>query len=355
VRVITARPESVQLVVRSQGSVAPRTESDLVPEVSGRVVWTSPSLVSGGFFEEGELLLRLDPLDYEIQVTKAKAAVARTEGELDHARQSRERQDGLAERDIASPSQLDEARRASRVAQAALDEAHASLAQARRDFARTEITAPYSGRVRDERVDVGQFVSRGDSIATIYATDYVEIRLPIPDDQLAYLELPLFRDKGGVAEEPEVSLRARFAGEEHTWTGRIVRTEGEIDARSRMVHVVARVEDPYGVKDQVSAPLAVGLFVRAEIAGPEVGDVVVVPRSALRDDQSILVMDDEQRLRRRPVEVLRVDRDEVLVRGVPAGLRICISPLQVFVEGMRVQTLERGAGKTGIVAAGGSS
>ncbi len=352
VRVMQAKPASMRLIVRSQGTVAPRTESAVVPEVSGRVLWTSPALVSGGFFEEGELLLRIDPLDYEIRVTKTRAALARAEGELDHARQTRERLDGLAAREIASPSQLDDVRRNLRVAKASLDEAKANLTQARRDLARTEIRAPYSGRVRDERVDVGQFVSVGASIATIYATDYVDIRLPIPDSQLAYLDLPLFRSSDALAEGPEVVLHARFAGAEHSWTGRIVRTEGEIDSKSRMVHVVARVEDPYRATgdsvtgDAVSAPLAVGLFVRAEIEGSEVRNVVVVPREALRDGNSILLLDDEDRLRRQPVEVLRVERDRVLVRDVPAGARICVSPLQVFVDGMRVRALEPAGGET---------
>jgi len=342
VRVMEARPGAVRHRVRSQGTVAPRTESALVPEVSGRVLWTSPTLVSGGFFERDEVLLRIDPQDYEIRVAKARAAVARALGELDHAEQSQKRLDELAARDVASPSQLDDVRRSVRVAQAALEEVRASLQQARRDLSRTEIRAPYTGRVRDERVDVGQFVTRGVSIATIYATDYVDIRLPIPDGQLAYLELPLWNGKEAVPEGPEVLLRAQFAGTEHSWSGRVVRTEGEIDAKSRMVHVVARVEDPYGIRsDESTAPLAVGLFVRAEIEGPEVQGVVVVPRAALRDGDSLLVLDEHDRLRRHEVEVLRADREEILVRGVAAGARICVSPLQVFVEGMRVRVADQ--------------
>ena len=355
VRVVEARPETVRLRVRSQGTVAPRTESALVPEVSGRVIETSPSLVSGGFFEEGDMLLRIDPRDYEIQLTKARASVARAEGELDHARQHQQRLDGLAARDIASPSQLDDARRGLRVATAVLDEARASREQARRDLTRSEIRAPYSGRVRDERVDVGQFVSRGTSIATIYATDYVDIRLPIPDEQLAFLDLPIWSGQGAVVAGPEVVLRARFAGAEHAWTGRIVRTEGEIDAKSRMVHVVARVEDPYRVRGEGStAPLAVGLFVRAEIEGPEVRDVVVVPRGALRDGDSVLVMDEHDRLYRRKVEVVRLDGDEVLIRNVEAGARICVTPLQVFVDGMNVQAAEPAGGDEDIAEVSGA-
>jgi len=163
----------------------------------------------------------------------------------------------------------------------------------------------------------------------------------------------------GTHEGPEVILRASFAGREHQWLGRIVRTEGEIDARSRMVHVIAQVQDPYGTADSSLStdgvgslgerpPLAVGLFVRAEIAGPVAKGVIAIPRSAIRNDQRILVVDRENRLRKRAVEIIRIDRDEVLIRTQLAeGERICTSPLQVAVEGMQVEPVmarvERGS------------
>ena len=343
VRVISAEPGPVRLRVRSQGTVAPRTQSDLIPEVSGPIVWISPSLVSGGFFEQGDPLLRIDRLDYEANVAKARAALARAESERQHAVQNLARRERLSADDIASTSQLDDARRSARVAEATLDEARISLEQAVRDLDRTEVRAPFSGRVRSERVDVGQFVSRGAAVATLYATDFVEVRLPIPDQQLAYLRLPRWRAGESDSEGPKVLLRATFAGREHTWTGRAVRTEGQIDPKSRMVHVVARVEDPYGMEAEHESrpPLAIGLFVRAEIEGPVVDDVTVVPRSALRDDRLLMVVDADDRLRLRDVDVLRIDREEVLIRTrLGPGERVCVSPLQVVVEGMRVRPLE---------------
>ncbi len=350
VRVQAAAPQAVELRVRSQGTVAPRTESALIPEVSGPVVWISDALVSGGFFSADDPLLRIDDRDYRTALSRARATLARAEGELEHARANLQRFDGLAARDIASPAQHDDARRAARVAEASLEEARAGLAQARRDLARTEIHAPYTGRVREKQVDVGQFLSRGVAIATIYATDYVEVRLPIPDHELAYLDLSLFgaQDAGVDAAGSAVQLRARFAGAEHVWRGRVVRTEGEIDPKSRMVHVVARVEDPYAVGDGAGAdtgaaarpPLAVGLFVRAEIAGPMVEGVTVVPRSAWRDDGSVLVVDDNNQLQRREVTLLRIDGEQVLLQGdLRTGERICISPVRAFVPGMAVSAI----------------
>ncbi|MFT5695962.1 MAG: RND family efflux transporter MFP subunit, partial [Myxococcota bacterium] len=200
------------------------------------------------------------------------------------------------------------------------------------------LLAPYDGRVREESVDVGQVVSPAGAVATLYATDYAEIRLPIPDHQLAYLTLPRH---GAInpGELPRVELRARFAGSEHTWQGTVVRTEGEIDPKSRMVHVVARVEDPYAVEpgNENKPPLAVGLFVKAEIQGPIAEQVIIVPRYAMRDENHILVIDKDDRLRVRKVEILRIDGEDVLIKGsLAAGERLCVSPVQVVVEGMLV-------------------
>jgi RND family efflux transporter MFP subunit len=342
VRVRDPQPQSVPMWVRSQGTVEPRTESALVPEVSGRVVWVSPALVSGGFFDEGEPLLRVETRSYEMAVSRAKAAVARARGEVDFAADELARQKGMSARNVASPAQLSAARRNDEVAKADLTDAAIGLEQASWDLERTTVVAPYRGRVRVESVDVGQVVSPGAPVATLYATDYAEIRLPVADQQLAFLNLP---DHPNVDTDalPEVILRAQFAGKENTWRGLVVRTEGEIDPKSRMVHVVARVEDPYAIADQSQdrAPLAVGLFVHAEIRGPAAEDVIVVPRYAMRDANHILVIDRDDLLRIRKVEILRIDGEDVLIRGsLEPGERLCVSPVQVVVDGMKVTTIQ---------------
>jgi RND family efflux transporter MFP subunit len=340
VRVITVAPKTIRLTVYTHGTVAPRTESELVPEVSGRVTWVSPSLVSGGFFSDGQPLLKIEPLDYLVGLEQSRARLTRAESDLANAQMAHSRQMDLSRQQASSESQRDDAINRLRVAEASKREADASLEKAQRDLERTTVIAPYVGRVRSKRVDVGQFVNRGNMVAKIYAVDFAEVRLPIPDEQLAYLDLPLVYDEESTSSVTPVTLRARFAGKAHEWQGEIVRTEGELDPRTRMVNVVARVPDPYA-RSEGRPPLAVGLFVEAEIFGTTVEDVVVLPRTALRGRDRVLIVDREDRLRFRDVDVLRVSRDEVLVQaGLTSGDRVCVSQLETPMDGMQVRIRE---------------
>ena len=351
VRVVEVRPQDWQYVVRSQGTVAPRTQSDLIAQVSGEVTWVSPNLVSGGFFAKGDPLVRIDRDDYEVGLQTARAVVARTQSEFDRAQTERERQRKLEAEGVASQARIDDADNAYRVAEASLAEARARLTRAERDLARTELRAPFEGRVRSENVDVGQVATAGQRIATLYAVDWAEVRLPIPDRELRYVDVPLGarsrNEDGRESVGPEVRLHTEFAGRAHSWTGRVVRTEGEIDPKSRMVNVVARFEDPYGLHDGSDRPpLAVGLFVEAEILGETVSGVFVLPRTALRPGDpmdpdapdAVHVIDAEERLHIRTVEVLRSEPERVVIgAGLAAGERVSISPLPGVVDGMSVR------------------
>jgi len=338
VRVVDVAPQTIQLRVTTHGTVAPRTESDLVPEVSGPIVWVSPSFTSGGFFEANDPLVRIDPRDYQVALELARANLARAESELERESKELERQQNLADKKIASPARLDGAVTAEQVARAMRRQARANLEKAERDLARTEIHAPFTGRIRARTADVGEFVNRGAPMARLYATDFAEIRLPISDDELAFLDLPLwYRGEETEAKGAVVELRADFAGAEHTWEGRVVRTEGEIDAKTRMIHVIARVEDPYR-RSGDRPPLAVGLFVEAQILGRETKGVVRVPRAAMRGSDQLLVADAEDRLRFRRVQVIRAGHDEVVLRsGLEPGDRVIVSSVEAAVDGMKVR------------------
>jgi RND family efflux transporter MFP subunit len=333
VRVQEVSPEDVLLQVASQGSAQPTQESQLIPEVSGRVDWVSPSLVTGGAFKKGDTLLRIDSADYQRALTRAKAAMTRAAAEQENARFEDERLASLADRQLVSRSAREDALRRLRVAEAALADARAAEQQAQADLARTAVKAPFDGLVRSESVDVGQYAARGSAVASIYAADAVEVRLPISDRQLAFLDLPLTQ-RGAIepGNQPFVTLNAEYAGQELSWDGHIVRTEAAIDTASRMVYLVARIDSTDG-----PIPLNVGLFVNAQIRGREAKDVAVLPRSALRNDNQVLVVDRENRLRFRQVSLLRLREDDVLIQdGLNAGELVCVSAIQTAIEGMNV-------------------
>lgn len=335
VRVIEVTPRAEHLTISSQGAVQPRSESMLIPEVSGRVIWTSPSLVGGGAFEKDEVLLRIDDADYRSTVTRSEAALKRAEVEMEYARDELTRMQSLKDKQLASQQQLDNTRRASQVTEANLSESRAALEQANRDLSRTELRAPFDGLVRNEQVDDGQFVTRGQSIGTIYATDFLEIRLPIATDQLVYLGLPI-STRGEIAEEfqPQVTVAADFGTAHLLWYGQLVRMEAEIDERSRMVYGVVRLRadsNPEGLL------LPVGMFVQADIRGRGVDGVIRLPRSAMRDSNQVLVVDPQNRVHFREVTILRLEHDEMLITaGLQAGELVSISPMQTVVEGMHV-------------------
>jgi len=335
VRTWIATSETVQLSVLTYGSVLPRTESELIPEVSGRVIKISPSMVSGGFIRKGEILLEIDPLDYEVALEQARASLAAAKSELSNAKKAHERLLDLAKQQLASQSQQDDALNRLRFGQASIREAAARLSRAERDISRTKIKAPYDGRVRSKRVDIGQFVNRGAPIASLYATDFAEVRLPLHDEELAHLDLPLAGQES--PNQPTAILRARFAGANHTWEGKIVRTEGELDPKTRMINVVAQVEAPYE-RSGNRPPLAIGLFVEAEIIGNTVDNVYIVPRSALQANEQIYVLSSEYRLQFRDVNILRtVEEDVYITSGFKSGETICLSTISNAVEGMLVE------------------
>ncbi len=340
VRVHQVTLEEIPLTVTSQGTVRPRTESQLVSEIAGRVLWVAPSFAEGGFFEANDVLVRIDTFDYEqaivsarSQLAQARLMLAQEEAEADVA--ARE----WADLGRGDPRELTLRKPQLEDARASVAAAEANLERAERDLERAEIVAPYAGRVRRKDVDVGQFVTVGASVATIYAVDLAEVRLPLPDEELAYLDLPLSYRGATNQPTPAVTLRATFAGETHEWEGRIVRTESEIDPVSRMVHVVAEVRDPYAAGPVPNRPpLAVGMYVQAEIEGRTARDVAVVPRAALRGARQVVVVGPDDRISFRDVDILRTTTDRMFVReGLAPGELVAVSPLDAATDGMRVQ------------------
>lgn len=343
VRAAIVRATDARLHAIVHGTVTPRTESLLVSQVAGRVLETAPAFAQGGFFEAGDTLVRIDPRDFELAASQAEARLA--EARLRLAREEAEAALAAEEwnkfgRGDPDPLALRKPQLAE--ARAAVVAAEAALEMARLNLERTAVRAPFAGRVWEKHVDVGQHVSPGARLARIYAVDYAEIRLPIPLDQLEHLDLPLdFRGDASRAEGPEVEIRARIGGANHVWHGRIVRTEAEIDPATRMLRAVARVDNPYGRGTEQAAarpPLMVGLFVQATILGRSAPGVFRLPRGVLRSGNRVLAIDAEDRIRFRTVEIAAFQREEVLIRaGLQEGDRVCLSPIEIATEGMKVR------------------
>lgn len=335
VEVRQVESETVVVQVTGRGEVRPRVAVELAPQVSGRLVAVHPSLVSGGRFRAGEVLLEIDPRDYELAVERARASVAGAETVL-----ARERAEAAAARDEWRAVHGDETPPELLVREPQIREAEARLAAARADLAgaelaleRTRISLPWNGLVIDESADVGQLVTTGQRIATVYGTDEVEVRVPLDDGELAWFELP--RPGGGAG--PSALVGADFAGARHTWQGRVDRIEGRVDPRSRMVGVIVAVEDPFSQRDG-RPPLLPGTFVDVAIEGARLDGVVVLPRHALRLDDRVWVVDGRE-LEVRDVRVLRRERDRVYVgSGLAPGESVVTSSLEAVTDGMTVRS-----------------
>lgn len=346
VEVQIASPQDKPFNVASQGTVEPRTQTTIVAEVSGRVVAVAENYVVGGFFREGDLLLSLDSADYEVQVQQSRAnlltAQAQLTQETAQAEQAK-RQWESSGRALADAPPLALRTPFLEEARARVLFAEADLARAERQLARTQIRAPYDGLIREKLVDVGQFVGTGTQLMRTFAVDYAEVRLPLTDRDIAFLDLPqpgLANSSNG--REKTVSLTATVGGRPLQWNARIVRTDGVVDSSTRVYHAVAQVADPYGLRQSTSRPaLHIGSFVNATLEGIVAHNVVTLPHSAVRNGNQIMIMDEDNRLRVRPVNVLRTDTDYVYInRGIEAGERIIVSPVPVPIDGMRVSTAD---------------
>lgn len=386
VEAITAPAQQLQVIVSGQGTVRPSAQIELVPQVPGVAVWKAPQLEAGGFFARGDLLLRIDPRDYELAVTRAKAAVARSRYALElvseEAAVARQEWEMMQEPDDGADAPGDLVLRLPQVraAKADLEATTASLEEARLRLSRTEIHAPFTGRALTVALDAGQYVKANQPVASIYSIEKAEIIVPVLDEDMAWFDVPMplppeliasgistadehspaapiaapttSADVRSPAEQPpgivaprampEALISTEFAGRRQQWKGRVVRAKAELDPRSRMVHLVIEVDGPYAGRGGDRAPLLVGMFVDVDILGNEVDGVRAIPRMALRDGDLVWVADDAGRLHMRPAQVVRVRGEEALVRLQLAEAElVVVSQLSGATDGMKVRVSRR--------------
>jgi len=340
VSVMRIAPQTLRLNVVSQGVVTPREEIDLVSEVAGKVVQMHPALVAGGFFTAGELLLTIDPRDYDYAITAAQARVAEAKrvliAEQAQVAQAHSEWQALGEGD-ASELALRKPQLAE--AHAKLLAAQADLAKAQLNRSRCELRAPFAGRILTKQAGVGQFLASGAVVARIYASDKAEVRLPISSDQLGFLNLPLALPQRDASLWPKVTLTAELSGSQHQWLGQIVRSEAAVSEDSGQWYLVAQVNQPFQAIAN-RPPLVKGLFVHAEIEGAERTGVYRLPRNAISPTQTVKLVNAAQKLEIRPVEIVRSETNAVVIQaGLNPGDRVIVSELPIAIAGTTLKVL----------------
>lgn len=328
-----AESQPVTLDVTAQGEVRPRTDISLTAQVSGQIVSTSKAFVNGGAFEAGDTLIQIEDAPYRATAAAAGARLAQEEAEAALARKDYEdlgRDEDPTDLALRLP-QLAQARAEYRAAQLNLE--------------RTTIRAPFKGRVRERIAGLGQFVTPGAQLGRIFSTDVAEIRLPLTDNDLAKLGLPIAFSEDKDHPGPPVALTASIAGKQHSWSGRIARTDGAIDPATRQVFAIAVVDDPYGAgAADDGTPLAMGLFVDATIQGKPYESAIVLPRSALYGTDTVYVIAEDNTIDKRTVNIVSDERDTITITGgVQSGERVATSPLRGAGDGDTVSPADPAA------------
>lgn len=339
----TARSESLRLTALSQGEVLPRSELDLVPQISGKISYMAPGFIEGGRFKRGDILVRIDAAEYQLRVTQARARVAQSETSL-----AREQSEGAiaAEdwKDIGSGTATSLTLRQPQLAEANADlaAANAALEEAELLLSRATLYAPFTGRVTSRSVDRGEFVTAGAALGSIYGTDIMDVRLPLTNQDMAQTGLTLGYEAGDGTPDFPVTLMANIAGVDREWKGEIVRTDSRYDSQTRVLYAYVEVQDPFGTGASDGVPLAPGLFVSATIFGQNMTDAVIVPRAALRGNDQVYLANPDDTLTVQTVTVRASDRDRaVLSQGVTPGARVITSPVRGVATGMKIAVVDR--------------
>jgi RND family efflux transporter MFP subunit len=340
VEVLAIASQDYQVMLQSYGTVRPRIESAMVSQVSGQVTWINPQFRDGGFFKASDVLLIIDPRDYEADVKIAEAVYRDAQRSL--AEEEAESAHALSEWQLlgssdGEPSDLVLRKPQLMSARAKVASTRASLSKAQLNLERTKITALFDGRMLKKNVDLGQVVSPNMQLAQVYATDNVEVRLPLKNNDLGLISLP---ESGGTdgPSPTKVVLQSRL-GSKQSWNGFIVRTEGAIDDVARQLHVVAQVEDPFRVAAGSGVPLKICEYVTAEIFADPLQGVVVIPNRAIYQGSYVYVVE-EGLLYRRDIEIRWQKEEEAIVSsGLRVGDRLVLTPLGQVTSGTPVKVI----------------
>lgn len=331
VRVLKVKSGEKQMFVRTQGRVEPVRSTQAASEVMGRVTKVSPRFKAGGVFKHNDIILEIDRADYVSAHANAEATLADAKLILAQEKARAEQ----AQRDWAKlgrgvPNDLVLRKPQIVSATARVNAAQAAVEKATRDLDRTKLRAPYDCRVLATYTDLGSYIAPGVRLADLYSVNDFEVRMPVTMEDLGYLQ---HGDDG--VNGSQVTIFAELAGQTREWQGEIIRSEGAVDRNTMTTHLVMQVRPD---KKESLYPLPPsGLVVRAKIKGQKINKVTEIPRSALREGNTVLTLDSDDRLKILPVKLARTMTTTVLVSsGLPEGTRLIVSPVEMPVNGMEL-------------------
>ncbi|MBW7998212.1 MAG: efflux RND transporter periplasmic adaptor subunit [Candidatus Glassbacteria bacterium] len=348
VETIEVSPTSHQVTVYATGTVQPRVEANIAPQVEGKVVKVADQFVAGGYFSAGEVMFEIEDVDYVLALQGAESQLARAEYELataeGRAEVARDEWERLGDRRSGEPNPLVLHEPQLKNARAQLKAAAATVERAELNLERTKVHAPFNCRVRSENIDPGQYVRSGTTVAVLIGTDRAEVTVPLPLSDLRWLDVP--SPVNSLAGSP-AEVRMEVDGRIYSWIGRVVRNLGVVDQQGRMERVVIAVDDPYGLGDPESGrpfELAVGSFVEVRISGRMLDNVYRLPASALRQNRTVwLFVAADSTLKIGNVELLRREQETaVLGSGLRAGDRVVTTYLAGAADGLKLRVAQTG-------------
>ena len=338
VKVLNTKTSSHTFKIVSQGTALPRTTILLISEVSGKVVSVSDKFNAGKFFQKNDLLLEIDPRDYELSLAQARLKVAQANLRL----QMEEKEATVSSKEWkllnqGEPTGLQAREPQLAEARATLDAAKATEESALRNLDRCRIRAPFDGMVSKANVRPGQFVSAGIQLGEIFATDVSEVRLPLSTSDLSFINLPKPNKPLNIDKAPKVILINKVGEESQEWMGSIVRSEENVDPINRMVYVVAKVDDPYSLKNNNKALLRRGTFLKATINGRTAKKIIAIPRTALRGKDRVWIAEDGKLIYRKVKPVYLDENLAIISEGIDSNEQIIVSLLAGVIDGMGIK------------------
>lgn len=344
------QPQDLKVEISVSGTVEPHTETLLVSEVPGRIIEVSEHFLNGGFFRKGEVVLRIDPRNHRAELKRAEASLVRARTQLAQETSLSKYERGDFEKlkalnlNIAESSSLSFRKAQLTKAEADVVAAEAQVIRATGDLERTEIRMPYDGLIRNKKADLGQYVSPGTPLLQVFAVDYVEVRLPLSPPQVKKIDLPQYYSTLNSSKSNRIPVSVSVVDSEQTWSAELVRTEAVLDPNTRTLFAVARVQDPYGLMaNNNSEPLRIGTFVDVAIPGTMLKQVYRVERHMLKPGNIIWIIDREQRIRSRIVDVSYADAVYAYISsGLSPGDQICITPIENPLPGTLVRIVKKG-------------